>query len=180
MKQHIILLTFCLGVNFLGGVSSQATTPAASSQNKEPVHISSDEKMVFDEHNSKVSAYVNAVVQQGKDSLKANEIHGYFKKQAHDTKDSDKYDLERIEAIGNVKVVSPNKVATGDYGNYYLDKEQIILEGNVTISDGTNEVKGEYGVMDRVKGTTQIYSTKPGCKKAKGHRVKALLTKVSK
>lgn len=145
--------------------------------NKEPIHIFSDEKMVFQQNKLKISAYENAVLTQGQDSLKADEIHGYFKEAGAKKEGGEKYELERIEAIGNVKVISPDKMATGDYGNYYLDKDIIILERNVVISDGENEVKGAYGIMDRSKGTTQIYSAKPGEKRIKKQRVKALLSK---
>jgi lipopolysaccharide export system protein LptA len=112
--------------------------------------------------------------------LKADELHGYFKEVEAKTEDGEKYELERIEAIGNVKVISPDKIATGEYGNYYLDKEQIILERNVVISDGANEVKGGYGIMNRNEGTTQVYSSKPGTKQTKKKRVTAFLAKTKK
>ncbi len=154
-----------------------ALAHAKISQKKEPIHIFSDEKMIFDQNKLKISAYENAVLTQGEDSLKADEIHGYFKEAKAKKPDGEKYELERIEAIGNVEVISPDKVATGEYGNYYLDKDITILERNVVISDGENEVKGAYGIMDRNKGTTQIYSSKPGQKQVKKQRVKALLSK---
>ncbi len=149
----------------------------AEPDKKDPIHIFSDEKMVFDQNKLQVSAYENAVLTQGADSIKADEIHGYFKEAKVRKENGSRYELERIKAIGHVKIISPGKLATADYGTYYVDKEQVILENNVVISDGENEAKGAYGVMDRNKGTTQIYSCKPGQKHGKKQRVKALLSK---
>ena len=66
----------------------------ADPDKKDPIHIFSDEKMVFDQNKLQVSAYENAVLTQGADSIKADEIHGYFKEAKVRKENGSRYELE--------------------------------------------------------------------------------------
>lgn len=56
--------------------------------------------------------------------------------------------ISRVDAHGGVHVSTPQEVARGRAGVYNLDTGLVTLTGNVTITRGENEIKGETAVVD--------------------------------
>jgi lipopolysaccharide export system protein LptA len=56
--------------------------------------------------------------------------------------------ITRVDAHGGVLVSTPQEVARGRAGVYNLDTGLVTLTGNVTITRGENEIKGETAVVD--------------------------------
>ena len=56
--------------------------------------------------------------------------------------------IKKIEATNNVKVFNDEFVATGTYGFYSANQNNIILEKNVTFNNGTSVAHGEKFVYD--------------------------------
>jgi lipopolysaccharide export system protein LptA len=52
-------------------------------------------------------------------------------------------DLDRIEAVGNVKMVQLNRVVTGEKAVFLQDDQKIIVTGNPVMREGDNVIKGE-------------------------------------
>ena len=50
--------------------------------------------------------------------------------------------LERIEAMGNVRFVQEDRVATGQKAIYYRDKDEVVLLGRPQVWRGENNLKG--------------------------------------
>ena len=74
-----------------------------------------------------------------------------------------------VWAKGHVRIKTPDKIGIGDYGTYDIDKELMTLEGNVTIIEKENEIKGDYAETNRKTGLTKVINKK------KAGAVRALL-----
>lgn len=66
--------------------------------------------------------------------------------------------IKRMEAKGPVTVISKDEVGTGDNGSYDKDDNTIVLVGNVTLTQGTNIIKGDKLVYDMSSGQAQVSS----------------------
>jgi len=56
--------------------------------------------------------------------------------------------INRVDAHGGVHVSTPTEIARGRSGVYNLDTGLVTLTGNVSITRGENEIKGETAVVD--------------------------------
>jgi len=64
--------------------------------------------------------------------------------------------IRRIEARGDVIVVSKDQNATGDLGVYDLPAKTITLTGNVVLTQGKNVIHGEKLIVDTVTGNAHV------------------------
>lgn len=85
--------------------------------------------------------------------------------------------VRRIEARGNVTVVTKDQSASGDLGVYDLKNKTITLSGNVVVSQGQNVIHGERVVVDTETGNARVESGSAGAgASANGSgRVRALI-----
>jgi len=74
--------------------------------------------------------------------------------------------IRRIEAHGDVLVVSKDQNATGDLGVYDLPAKTITLIGNVVLSQGKSVIHGDRLIVDTVTGNAHV----EGAQKAGGVR----------
>jgi lipopolysaccharide export system protein LptA len=79
--------------------------------------------------------------------------------------------IRKIEAHGDVTVVSKDQRATGDLGVYDLPAKTITLSGNVVVSQGNNVIHGERVIVDTVTGNAHVEAA-PGASQG---RVRALI-----
>lgn len=76
--------------------------------------------------------------------------------------------IRKMSAEGNVLVATKDEIARGDRGLYDLKKEQAVLEGNVRITRGPNQLNGAKAIVDLKNGVSRLVA-------AKGQQVKALM-----
>lgn len=81
--------------------------------------------------------------------------------------------IEKIDAHGNVRISSAGEVATGNAGTYNLDSNIAHLLGNVKVTQGRNQLNGEYGEVNFTTGVSRMLSG-PAAGRA-GERVRGLL-----
>lgn len=79
--------------------------------------------------------------------------------------------IRRIEARGDVTVVSKDQSATGDLGVYDLQAKTITLSGNVVVSQGKNVIRGGRLIVDTITGNAHV-EPDPGAPQG---RVRALI-----
>jgi lipopolysaccharide export system protein LptA len=70
----------------------------------------------------------------------------------------DAHDIRRVEARGDVTVVTKDQTASGDLGVYDLKTKTITLTGNVVVSQGKNVVRGDRVVVDTETGFSRVES----------------------
>lgn len=83
----------------------------------------------------------------------------------------DAQNIRRIEARGDVNVLSRDQTASGDLGVYDLSTKTITLTGNVVVSQGKNVIHGGVVVVDTVTGNAHVEPA-PGAPQG---RVRALI-----
>jgi lipopolysaccharide export system protein LptA len=86
----------------------------------------------------------------------------------------DAHDIRRVEARGDVTVVTKDQSASGDLGVYDLKAKTITLTGNVVVSQGKNVVRGDRVVVDTETGFSRVESA-PTSAATTPSRVRALI-----
>jgi lipopolysaccharide export system protein LptA len=76
--------------------------------------------------------------------------------------------IDRIVAKGNVRMVQEDRVATGDEGIYYKDRDEVVLRGNPQVWRAENTLKGER-IIFNLKTNKVLVESSPQ------RRVEALL-----
>ncbi len=145
---------------------AQAATEGAfsglGSESRDPIRIDADRLDVFDRENRAVYAG-NVVAVQGDTTLRCSELTIYFERESGEAGTtgaaaaSDEGDsINRIECAGPVTILSQDQVATGDRAVYDRQVGQMVMTGNVALSQGQNVTRGERLIYDIDQGVANI------------------------
>ena len=66
--------------------------------------------------------------------------------------------VKHMEADGPVTLISKDQVGTGDHATYDKAENKVYLNGNVTLSQGTNVTQGDRLIYDLTNGQAQVFS----------------------
>ncbi|MBI5556647.1 MAG: lipopolysaccharide transport periplasmic protein LptA [Deltaproteobacteria bacterium] len=133
-----------------------------------PIHVEAD-RMVSKKKDNAVVFTGNVDAKQGKLSIHSDEMTVYHKNQG--TGDADQASPQKIEklyAVGNVKIVQDELIATGNKMEFFADDRKVLLTGNTKVWQNNNLVTGETIMLDLKTDTTIIEPDKKS-----GGRVKA-------
>ena len=83
-------------------------------------------------------------------------------------------DLETVDAFGHVVITTKTEVVTGDRGRYNLKTGVATILDNVTLTRGTDSLKGQYAVVDMNSGVSTLYARAPGAKTDKPAQVRGV------
>ena len=83
-------------------------------------------------------------------------------------------EVHRIDAVGNVEIMTAKEYARGRKGVYYVDRELASLEGDVKITQGENQLDGDYAEVNMATGVSRMLGAPPGSTE-KPKQVKALV-----
>jgi lipopolysaccharide transport protein LptA len=89
----------------------------------------------------------NVIVEKEDLSIKADNMVVYYYENKGD-QDDQGGKIKRIEAANNVKIFNGDITATGKYGFYNPDQNNLILEKNVIFNNGTSVAKGQKFIYD--------------------------------
>ena len=67
--------------------------------------------------------------------------------------------LRSVDARGNVVLRVDDQTASGRNAHYDLTKEELILSGNVVLSQGENVIRGERIIVDLKTGTARMVAS---------------------
>ncbi len=96
----------------------------------------------------------NAVAIREDKRVRGNTLTAYFVRDAEN-----KLELDRIDALGDVRVATKTEYATGDKGIYYVKKELANLIGNVKVTQGENQMNGDEAQFNLATGVSKLVST---------------------
>lgn len=83
--------------------------------------------------------------------------------------------IQRLEAEGDVVIASARETATGDRGRYDLAGGTLVLEGDVTLTQDDNVIRGSRLVVDlNAETATMTAGTADGAADGDDGRVRAL------
>jgi lipopolysaccharide export system protein LptA len=93
----------------------------------------------------------DVVIRQGKLTLKSDTVTI-----AYTRKGEANPEVQRLDARGNVVLLSPSEKATGTTGIYDVNGRLITLIGNVTLDRGGSQLKGQRLVINLASGQTSF------------------------
>jgi lipopolysaccharide export system protein LptA len=136
---------------------------AQLSANKGPIDITGDSMAVHDpEHVVIWKGRVEAL--QDQDRLRTDLLNIYYRAapktpggpKTAATPGADFGAIDRMEAIGNVYLVTPNEVAKGDKAVYTADDQTIVITGDVVLTRGENVGRGSRLVINIATGNSTL------------------------
>jgi lipopolysaccharide export system protein LptA len=83
-------------------------------------------------------------------------------------------EVHRIDAVGNVEIQTAKEYARGRKGVYFVKQERAELEGDVKITQGENQLDGNYAEVDMSTGISKLLGARPGSEE-QPTQVKALV-----
>lgn len=144
------------------------------SGSKEPVNITAD-KLDFLNKDNKLIYTGNVVVVQGDTTMKASVLNIDLQRDSPgaggatapatpapaaggSTTPGQGSSVRHMEADGPVTLISKDQVGTGDHATYDKGANKVFLNGNVTLSQGTNVTQGDRLIYDMTSGQAQVFS----------------------
>ena len=165
MNKNVLFATL------MGLVLVMVARPAMAqlSAQKGPLDINANHLEIYDEKNMAIYDGRVDAVQDGV-HLRANRLEIYFAEAAANTDDTSANlgasfgAVERIVAVGEVYYVTPDRVVRCDRAVYSLKNDQIVMDGNVVVTQGENVIRSSHLTINintgkavfnaAVKGTT--------------------------
>lgn len=143
------------GIATVTGTNLKLTTPEQI--------ITATEKMEYSADKGTAAAIGNAKVVQGNDTLTSSRLNVFFKKN-----ENGKNELQKIDAVGHVKIVTPDETLTGDSGTYNAGNDTATINGNVKIIRGPNTLEGTRATVNLTSKISRIYGNEKTGGRVKG------------
>lgn len=133
--------------------AARAQAGALTPPGEGPLDVSADDLEVFDQENRVVySGDVNAV--RGQARLRADRVEVFFEPRRGTGTGFGA--LRRLEARGDVYYVTPTEVARADFAVYDFEADQIVMTGEVVLTQGCNVSTGQRLVADLETGVSEL------------------------
>ena len=115
--------------------------------------IRANERLEYWDKKKMAIAKGDATAQRGEKQVKADTLNVYFSETNGKSLTAD-----RIEAVGNVEISTPNEVAIGNEAVYYIEKELVTLLGHVKITRGKSQLNGSIAEINLKTGRSRLLS----------------------
>lgn len=145
-RLRLSALALLMALGFLPALAQQRTSGTVvlpGGNGRAPVTVNSEKLEYFDKEQKLVySGGVTA--KQGDSTLKAATVTVFLSSGAIAPSDATAggNQIRRMEAVGGVSIVSKDQVGTGDSGTYDRQRNEVVLIGNVSLSQGGTVIKG--------------------------------------
>jgi lipopolysaccharide transport protein LptA len=141
----------------------------SSIMSKKVSHIEIFSKTVEYDAQNKIAKFIDEVEAYTDDSyISADTMIVHFKEEHNSSTIQNNADkIEKVELIGNVYAIRGDSEIWGDTGEYNLQKDAIIMHGNVKIKQEQNEMHGDTLVHSLKSQQTLL--------KSENNRVKATI-----
>ncbi|MDX2494199.1 MAG: lipopolysaccharide transport periplasmic protein LptA [Desulfuromusa sp.] len=125
----------------------------------QPIEITSQKLEVLQQQRQSIFTG-DVVAKQGDMTLFAEKLIVFL----HQDQDQ----VERLEAIGGVRVLQLDRIATAEKAVFYQLEEKLVLSGNAEVTQGKNEISGDEITLYLKENRTLITSSE-------NNRVKAVI-----
>lgn len=137
---------------------SDAQPAANSPADAGPIQITADE-LVGQVKNNYAEFIGNVEAVQGDFEIRSDRLRIYYRKNA-DPSNPDPVGgeaIEKIVAVGNVKIKSGSREAETDLAEYLVAEGLLVLKGeNSTVTDGKNSIRGSVIRLNRLDGKVSV------------------------
>lgn len=152
-------------------------------QGDQPIAIESDQLDV-DDRAAIATFSGNVSVEQGETRMRAQNLIVHYTRDEAEGAEAQpasnmpggSSEIERIEATGEVEIVSADQVATAQEANFDMTSQVVVMSGNVVLSQGPNVATGCRLTIQMETGVAQLQSTDCPGGSGGGGRVRMLLT----
>lgn len=155
---RIGFLAIALAASTAAAAFAQANGDAFSgfrTNNNTPIQIEADSLEVRDAE--KLAVFKgNVDVQQGETTMKAAKLNVYYDGSVTPGGAGSNQGIRRIEATGKVLVTSGNNQATGDSAVFNMKSQEVVLTGNVILTQCDSIVRGKKLTVNLNTGQAQL------------------------
>ncbi len=184
----IVTISFVLIVSFSSfnalAQGSSAVNPEVGNRSaksnvsdKGPIRISSNKMVAMDKQNQVVFSG-NVVARRGDMTIYSDKLTVVYKRlkksrmarhgTANRSTQNNLRKIQKIIAVGNVRVTGNNTIATAKCATYIRSRDILVLEGNATVQRGKSRIQG-----DTI--TIYINEDRSVAESGKNHRVEATI-----
>jgi lipopolysaccharide export system protein LptA len=146
MKKFLIMAAALAGLSV--PVSAQVSA-LKGLDTSAPIDVDAARIEIQDSANQAVFSG-DVVIRQGKLTLYADTVKVLYSRNGNDT------EMQRLDARGNVRLVSPSEKATGNIGIYDVKGQIITMTGNVTLDRGGSNLQGQRLVLNLATGQSSF------------------------
>ena len=150
LRRTAVSTLFALAMVFAQGALAQGTSVAFNGikgDNKLPVEVNADNLTVNQTDGSAVFSG-NVIVIQGDLRLTAGEITVIYAKEGKG--------IEKLIATTDVLLVNTTDAAEADEAVYTIEAGEVVLTGNVLLTQGQTTISGEKLTIDLTAGTGRM------------------------
>ncbi len=116
------------------------------------IRVSARDRLEYLQKRNLLVARGDAVATRGEDRLRADVLSARLA-----AGPDGKTQVQRIEALGNVQISSPDGIAQAGEGVYEPDTRTAVLSGGVKITRGGNQLNGERAEIDLETGVSKLF-----------------------
>ncbi|MFW8633829.1 lipopolysaccharide transport periplasmic protein LptA [Cribrihabitans pelagius] len=156
---HLRALLFCLPLAFAALVPASAPAQEASvafgavkADPSQPVEVTAD-ALAVNQADGSAEFTGNVLIVQGVMRLSADEVLVIYKTGAED---GGKKGIERLEATGNVLLVSGPDAAEAERAEYTIDSGTVVMTGNVLLSQQNNTLTSDRLEVNLTSGSARM------------------------
>lgn len=125
--------------------------------------ITARDKFIYFTDENRFEAMGDVVVIRGEDTLRSDKVISFFK-----NNDEGQRVLDKLEAHGNVVIVTPEETLKGRVGTYDPDTEIAELVGNVSIERGPNLIQGNRATVNLQTNISRVFGAPKAGERVKG------------
>jgi lipopolysaccharide export system protein LptA len=125
----------------------------------QPIEITAQQLELLQEQRQSIFIG-DVVVKQGEMTLYTEKLIVFFEKKQDQ--------IERLEAVGGVRVIQLDRIATAEKAIFQQAKEILVLIGNAEVKQGRNQIVGDEIILYLKENRSLVKSFKKG-------RVKAII-----
>lgn len=155
LGRRILLLLLILSCCCVTVVLAIETTPALD--RNQPIEITAQQLEVLQQQRQSIFTG-NVVAKQGEMTLYAEKLI-VFLQQNQDQ-------IERLDAVGGVRVLQLDRIATAEKAVFHQIEETLVLTGNAEVTQGENKISGDEITLYLKENRTLIKSSDNGRVKA--------------
>lgn len=144
MKAAILL------VLLVAGAASAQTSALKNHDTDAPIDFDAARIEVRDKENQALLSG-DVKIRQGNMTLDADTVKIFYSRPVRGDPS-----VRRLDAQGNVRLVSPSERATGRYGVYDVTEKQITLIGDVVLNQGQSQLRGQRLAIDLDSGRSTL------------------------
>ena len=140
------IFCWCVPSTFAGEVAPEF-------DQSQPIEITSQQLEVLQQQRQSIFTG-DVVVKQGEMTLSADKLIVVLKK--------DQDLVERLEAVGAVKVIQLDRIATAEKAVFYQLEEKLVLSGSAEVVQGQNKISGDEITLYMKENRSLIKSSESG------------------